>query len=131
MIYTIKDCECGNRCEGRTDKCATCNREERKFRRQQLKEKAPIKPISKKRAGQNNHYLKLRKDYLEAYPACEVRECHNHSKEIHHMAGRENEKLLDTDKFLAVCHSCHHRITVDSAWAIAEGYSYKRSVSEP
>jgi len=91
----------------------------------------PIKKVSPKRSSQNQQYAKLRKEYLEAYPVCEVPECHAKAKHIHHMAGRENEKLLDTNYFLAVCEPCHHRITVDSAWAIANGYSVLRSVTPP
>lgn len=123
------NCECGRIAE-RNGKCATCNFEARKAERQAGKEKKPIrkiKPMSDKRATQNAQYLKLRKQYLEAYPCCEVRECHKKSTEIHHQAGREGERLLDTNYFLAVCHDHHHKITVDSQWAINEGYSVLRT----
>jgi hypothetical protein len=89
----------------------------------------PIKKVSTKRAGQNKEYLKLNREYLALYPVCEVVECNNWSSEIHHQKGRENELLLDTDYFMAVCKSCHKKITIDSAWAISQGYSVLRSTT--
>lgn len=109
--------------------CATCGFENRRLERQDKKVKIvkPVKKVTEKRAKQNQEYAKLRKEYLEVYPVCEVVECHNKSKEIHHMAGRDGDKLTDPDNFLAVCPSCHHKITIDSAWAIEQGYSILRS----
>lgn len=111
--------------------CATHAHEKRKAERQAYKdlskEKKPIKNVSQSRAIENRQYLKLRKEYLETHPCCEVRECHNRSKEIHHSAGRENGKLLDVNYFFAVCREHHHKITVDSAWSIREGYSILRT----
>jgi hypothetical protein len=67
---------------------------------------------------------------MECHPACEVTDCHRKSKELHHMAGRENGKLLDTNYFFAVCVEHHHMITVDSKWAIENGYSVIRSTNQ-
>jgi hypothetical protein len=110
--------------------CAGCAHARRKAERQASKVKvvAPIKKITAKRANQNLQYAKLRKQYLEAYPACEVENCNNKSSEIHHQKGRSNEMLTDTNYFMAVCKSCHHKITIDSQWAIKNGYSIIRSV---
>lgn len=112
--------------------CASCNHEARKAQRQTerdaLKEKKPIAKRSPKRAAQEREYVKLCREYLECHPSCEVVECHNKSKQVHHMAGRENDKLLDVDMFLAVCVPCHERITIDSKWALENGYSVLRSV---
>lgn len=122
------------RCEARpienrdTKLCASCSHEDRKADRAQPKVVKPVKKVTEKRSKQNQEYAKLRKEYLEVYPVCEVVECHNKAKEIHHMAGREGDKLTDPDNFLAVCPSCHHKITVDSAWAIEQGYSILRSI---
>lgn len=112
-----------------TGLCASHAHAQRKAERQASKVKivTPIKKITTKRAAQNQEYLKLRKEYLEAYPACEVEDCHNKSTEVHHMRSREGESLLNTNEFLAVCHGCHHKITTDSAWAVANGYSYSRT----
>lgn len=113
-----------------TQLCATCAATIRKTERQASKVKVvkPIKKVSQKRATENQQYLKLRKDYLEAYPVCEVVECHRKSSQIHHMQGRENDLLCDVNNFLAVCDVCHQRITVDSKWAIEQGYSILRSL---
>lgn len=110
-----------------TGLCASCGAARRKQDRIKPKIVKPVKKVTEKRAKQNQEYAKLRKEYLEVYPVCEVVECHNKSKEIHHMAGRDGDKLTDPDNFLAVCPSCHHKITVDSAWALENGYSILRS----
>lgn len=125
----IKICECGNMCEGSTDACASCNAAARKAERQSKRVTivAPAKKITAKRAAQTVEYTKLRREYLEAYPACEVEDCNNKAKEVHHKKGRENNLLTNTDYFMAVCPGCHHRITTDSAWAIEKGYSYQRT----
>lgn len=122
------------RCETRrienkdTGLCATCSHDDRKSERAQSKVVKPVKKVSDKRNIQNQEYARLRDQYLEAYPACEVVECNNRSNQIHHMAGRENEKLTDINHFLAVCPDCHRKITEDTQWAIANGYSILRSV---
>jgi hypothetical protein len=112
--------------------CATYNAEIRKAERQALKDASKVKkPIAKrspKRAAEERQYIILCREYLVAYPVCEVVECHRKSNQVHHMAGRENDKLLDVNFFLAVCTDCHERITRDSKWAIANGYSVLRSV---
>lgn len=121
---------CINMCEGNTDFCATHNSYQRKQARNASKVKVvkPIKKVSTKRAAENQVYARLRKDYLEAYPVCEVVECHRKSSQIHHMCGRENDKLTDTNNFLAVCDPCHQRITVDTKWALEQGYSILRTI---
>lgn len=128
-MVTIRDCACGNRCEGNTDACASCNAAMRKSERlsKRVTIVSPAKKITAKRAAQTVEYTKLRREYLEAYPACEVEDCNNKAKEVHHKKGRENDLLTNTDYFMAVCPGCHHRITTDSAWAIANKYSYQRT----
>lgn len=73
-------------------------------------------------------YNKLRLEYLEAHPVCEVRTCNIWATDIHHTRGR-GKYLLDTKTWLAVCRHCHKKITDYSAWAIENGYSYKRNSS--
>lgn len=110
--------------------CASCRFDDRKALRNSKKItvlKTPNK-VSPKRAKENQEYLKLRDEYLIAYPACEVEDCHNRATSIHHMKGRENNLLLDVKYFLAVCQDCHTKITTDSAWAIENNYSYLRSI---
>lgn len=132
MAYReINYCSCGNICEGTTRFCASCNFSKRKSDRQANKVKVvtPIKKVTAKRAAQNTEYLKLRKQYLEAYPCCEVEECHELAVDIHHMGTRANEELLNTDLFMSVCRKHHEQITQDSAWAKANGYSVSRTAT--
>lgn len=119
---------CGSEKTERNGFCASCNRRHRKEESAQVKEKKPIKKVSAKRAVDNQHYAKLRRDYLEAYSVCEVVECHRKSNQIHHMAGRSNELLTNVDLFLAVCDVCHQRIHAEPIWAESNGYIVKRSV---
>lgn len=132
--YLCSNDDCERVREGLTPFCSSCNHANRKAERQAQKDaakvKKPIKKVADKRAKELREYSKLRREYLDCHPACEVRECHNRSKEIHHMQTRTNDNLLNTDLFLAVCPSCHHRITVDSAWAIREGYSLPRNTKK-
>lgn len=122
-------CSCGKIVENRdTGLCGSCARELRKAESATVKEKKPINKVSAKRAVENKEYARLRKDYLEAYPVCEVVECQRKATEIHHQHGRENEKLTDVNFFLAVCRPCHERITLDPKWAIDNGYSFPRTI---
>lgn len=110
--------------------CASCGAALRKAERQASKVKiiAPVKKVTVKRAAETREYLKLRKEYLELYPVCEVPECNLKAVEIHHQKGRENERLLDTNYFMSVCHAHHKVFTEHSKEAINKGYSYKRTV---
>lgn len=111
-----------------TGLCASCGRAQRKADQTQVKEKKPINKVSAKRAVENKEYARLRRDYLEAYPVCEVVECHRKATEIHHIKGRANELLTDVNYFLAVCDVCHQRIHAEPIWAEASGYIEKRSI---
>lgn len=128
MAVYCKIPDCGRPVEGRTEYCASHNFERRKADRTTVKEKKPIKKVSTKRAAENQVYARLRKDYLEVFMVCEVVECHRKATQIHHIKGREGDLFCDVNNFLAVCDVCHQRITIDSAWAISQGYSILRSV---
>jgi len=119
---------CGSNKVERNGYCGSCNRDIRKAESTKVKEKKPVKKVSAKRAVENQEYARLRKDYLEVYPVCEVVECHRKSVHIHHMRGRENGLLIDVNYFLAVCGPCHDRIHTDTNWAKANGYSEMRSI---
>lgn len=129
MIKQIKSCWCGTIAEGDTEQCATHNALDRKNER--LSKKVSIvrqvQKVTLKRAGQNQEYMKLRAEYLALYPVCEVEDCHLKAVEIHHQKGRENERLLDTNYFMAVCHKHHNEMTEHSKAAIEKGYSVSRT----
>jgi len=87
--------------------------------------KTRIKPRSKKRAAQEREYAKVRVEYLESHPECEV--CGwFHSFQIHHKKGRIGELLTDTKYFLAVCYTCHQKIEMWPKWAKEKSYSLSR-----
>ena len=86
----------------------------------------PVKKVSDKRRSQLYTYSLLKKKYMDKHRLCIV-SVRNDATDIHHMKGRENDLLLDINYWLPVCRSCHRKITDDSAWAIRNGYSYKRN----
>lgn len=120
---------CDNPVEGRTMGCASCNFNARKAERNAKKVNVskPVAKVSEKRSGELVEYYKLRKEYLALYPVCEVEDCNIKAIEIHHQRGRENERLLDTNFFMAVCQKHHIEMTEHSKSAIEKGYSVLRS----
>lgn len=128
-MLTIKECACGNRCEGRTDQCASCNSRDRKAERQMNRVKivAPPNKVSPKRAGQVVEYIKLKREYLALYPVCEVPECHLRSVDVHHQGGKEGDRLTDVNYFMALCRPHHDEFTEHSNQAIKNGYSKSRN----
>lgn len=122
--------DCGSDKIEANGRCASCAHALRRAERQASKIKivSKIKPVAPKRAGQLQEYAKLRKEYLALYPVCEVEECQAPSTEVHHQRGKEGDRLLDTNYFMAVCPECHRKITEHSAQAIQDGYSIKRTI---
>jgi hypothetical protein len=113
--------------------CATYNADQRKAERQALKDASKVKtPIAKrtpKRAAQEREYLKLNREYLEQWPKCEVPGCLYRSQEVHHLQGRENERLNDQDYWMAVCSDHHKYIHDHPEWSRSQGYLLTRSVT--
>lgn len=127
----MNDCpHCGTSKVERNGYCATYNREQRKTESTKPKVVKPVKKVTDKRAKQNQEYARLRREYLEAYPACKIPECNNKSTTIHHMAGRDGDKLTDVNNFLATCMDCHTKIHENPQWAYKNGYSILRSLKD-
>lgn len=129
-MITIGDCEiCGSRCRTGSTLCYTCEQQQRKEERNSMRASVvkPVKKVTEKRAGETREYLKLKREYLQAYPACEIEDCDLKSVDVHHMGTRTNHNLTNTNLFLAVCRKHHELITRDSAWAKANGYSVIRT----
>jgi hypothetical protein len=81
--------------------------------------------VSKKRAKQNRLYTRIRKDYLEKKPMCEV--CNSRlAEQIHHKRGRFGDRLTDAGYFLGVCFICHDKIHKNPAWAYSEAHMIQR-----
>ena len=91
-----------------------------------IKEHYSIPKISKKRQKKNFEYLKVRREYLAHNPTCKVKGCSKDAIEIHHMAGRENERLVDASGFLGVCAEHHRLIEAAPDWAKENNYSTSR-----
>ena len=74
-----------------------------------------------KRAKQKRTYAKLGRAWALDHPFCEV--CRERpASQIHHKAGRVGEMLNKTEYWLAVCQTCHDKITANGKWAIEMGY---------
>lgn len=104
----------------------------------------PIRRVSAKRGKQLREYSKLRKEYLEAHPICEIWLAENQTKllhtedaegllgeaprseEIHHRRGRFGSRLNDTEFWLALCPACHRLIHQNPKWAYERGYLLHR-----
>lgn len=70
---------------------------------------APIKKVSEKRAKGLKTYKVLRDAFLSTHYYCQAKleGCTYRAVDVHHGGGRENEKLNDVSKFIAVCRNCH------------------------
>jgi hypothetical protein len=79
---------------------------------------------SSKRAAQERLYVTLRDAFMAEHPFCH--HCGQASTELHHTAGRDAWRLTFVPWFLALCHDCHHKATIEPAWAQAVGLSRKR-----
>jgi hypothetical protein len=67
-----------------------------------------IKPISDKQKKRLVEYNKLRLQYLNEHPKCEVQlssECSVYATEIHHKCSRDGDNLFK--HFVATCRNCH------------------------
>ncbi len=109
--------------------------------------RSKLKPVSTKRAGQLREYAKLRKQFLEDHPFCQVaieehaadeavivrifKDCSAlliagqhipRATEIHHKNKRRGAMLNDTKHWMAVCRENHERIENNKAWARSKGY---------
>lgn len=84
---------------------------------------------SKKRAAQERTYRRLRDAFLTARPRCEMRLecCTTWATEVHHMRGRDGDRLLVVDWWMAGCSACHRWVTEHPAEAYEKGLSLHRN----
>lgn len=106
--------------------------------------RTPLARVSKKRAKEMRTYSKLRKEFLEAHPWCQVwlkengfiesnaymmlayagtiqRECPP-ACDIHHAAGRSGSNYLDTSTWMACSREGHRKIHDNPKWAREMGF---------
>jgi hypothetical protein len=86
-------------------------------------------PVSEKRSKQMEVYKILRDQFLKDHPKCgaSLPSCLSIATEVHHMSGKEGERLNDTTEWLPICRNCHIKITEDSNHAIENGLSHRRN----
>lgn len=80
---------------------------------------------SPKRARQERLYRQLRDAFLADNPTCQRCQAAP-STDLHHARGRVGGDLLRVEDFRALCHRCHHHVTVSPADALAAGWSLPR-----
>jgi 5-methylcytosine-specific restriction endonuclease McrA len=84
------------------------------------KKRAPIKPISDKRAKELAEYRIVRDKYKEENPQCE--KCGDPMSDIHHKNGRNGKRVSDSEYFMSVCRPCHTWIHENPEDARAMGW---------
>lgn len=84
-----------------------------------------LKSVSNKRQKQYEKYSKIRLNFLAEHQICEI--CNSAcSQDIHHKRGRNNERLLDANFFMAICRRCHIKIHLNPKWAYDNQYMLTR-----
>lgn len=89
-----------------------------------------IKQVSDKRAKEQRIYAKIAPVFKLANPYCHARlsGCTTLTTEIHHIRGRENQKLNEVEYFLPVCRNCHDWIGANNTRAKELGFSINRTI---
>lgn len=109
--------------------CNTCYKK-KKAEEYKKKEKPPRKPINKvseKKKAELNEYTKKRADFLRLHPSCAgngiIPGCNFDERlTIHHLRGREGEKMLDEDNWMTLCMACHIFVHENSLWSYENGF---------
>lgn len=126
--------------EGTTDKCASCNRLERKAANLRMPEDPkPINKVSENQSKLLTRYNVMRKKFLHGKKCAVLKG--RPATQVHHMAGRigyadewarENNipLLIDERFFLPVSDEGHRMVTDNPKWACENGYSFLR-VTDP
>lgn len=137
-------CICGNPTENKdTGECASCASARRKaqrkaFSEEQIKEAKKfqqIRKVSLKQQKRLSDYSSIKEEWIKD-KLCKV--CGKKADQVHHMMGRAGYAdqwardngiplLIDTRFWLPVEAVCHSKITIDSKWAIEQGYSLSRN----
>lgn len=93
-----------------------------------LQRTKPIKMVSDKQAKINAAYKVLRDAFMKAHPVCMAgwSNCTQYSEQVHHMAGRTGDLMLDSSKWVAVCPTCHQEIELAPLKAKKLGLSKSR-----
>jgi len=140
MIRAILNCDCGNRCEGTTGKCSSCNRLDRKAASLRMPtDPKPVNKVSESQSKLLGRYNKRRKVWIVG-KRCAV---HHElpAEDVHHRMGRvgyadewarrnEIPLLIDERYWLPVSRIAHDKIEKEPRWAWENQYSFKR-ITDP
>ena len=95
-------------------------------RSQKPLKRSPLRKVSPKQSKRLTAYSRLRKDYLNEHPVCQVKGCANPASDIHHMGDgvgpKRGSNTNNVDTWLATCRPCHVFIESNKSWARANGY---------
>ncbi len=70
----------------------------------------PLRTRSPNRSKEEAQYLKQRLSYMNKNPKCQAsipNRCSHNATDVHHKAGRTNQKLNDEEHWISVCRGCH------------------------
>jgi hypothetical protein len=108
--------------------CKTCWSRHTSAKNKPTKRKA-LSPLSPKRKGEFQEYLKKRKIFLEKHPICEAKIpgiCMYKASDVHHMKGRIGDLYLDERYWKALCRICHEYCETHKQEALERGLSLPR-----
>ena len=88
-------------------------------RRSKPMKRTRLKPVSKKRAERLKIYSELRKEFLKG-KICPV--TGKQATEVHHLKGRENDRLNDGEFWLAVSRDGHRYIHNNPKESMEKGW---------
>jgi hypothetical protein len=91
---------------------------------EKVAQRKALSRVSAKRKSQEALYSLLRKDFLTKNPLCEV--CRIDATDVHHKRGRNGERLIEVEYFMAVCRTCHDKIHSNPTWAYEQGYLIRK-----
>jgi hypothetical protein len=88
-------------------------------------ESKPIAPRSRKRTKQEKLYAGKSAIFKVTHSMCEaaiVGLCTHKTTDVHHIAGRSGDMLLDEDEWMGVCRACHDWIETHPTEATSLGF---------
>jgi hypothetical protein len=89
-----------------------------------------IRPRSRKRAAQEREYRRVREHILRACGwRCELRTrvCTGRADQVHHLEGRDGERLTRASMLRATCSDCHDYAHAHPAESYAAGWLVRRN----
>jgi hypothetical protein len=96
------------------------------MKRSAILRRTRLRPVSKKRRGENAYYSKKRADFLARFQWCACAEAlfgrAKRATEVHHKSGRTGTNFLDEATWLPVCRDSHLWIHANPSEARRRGW---------